>query len=165
MLKVIGVGGIKLENDKNISYFKGKIETKIGIDSLKNEMAEYLQLDNLNFLLGAGCSSHIENDIEYGIPGMANLYKGFFKEYPDFKIAGIAAEPIFNGNLEEMLEVMGAIAVAGKVNMIDRLTYLQTGNALVFGSAINLPTLTKFEQADPTTDSDNAKISEKWYHE
>lgn len=50
-------------------------------------------------------------------------------------------------------------------NMIDRLTYLQTGNALVFGSAINLPTLTKFEQADPTTDSDNAKISEKWYHE
>lgn len=50
-------------------------------------------------------------------------------------------------------------------NMIERLTYLQTGNALVFGSAINLPTLTKFEQADPTTDSDNARISEKWYCE
>ncbi len=50
-------------------------------------------------------------------------------------------------------------------NMIERLTYLQTGNALVFGSAINLPTLTQFEQANPTTDSDNAKISEKWYIE
>ena len=50
-------------------------------------------------------------------------------------------------------------------NMIERLTYLQTGNALVFGSAINLPTLTKFLQANPTTDSDNAKISEKWYVE
>ena len=50
-------------------------------------------------------------------------------------------------------------------NMIERLTYLQTGNALVFGSAINLPTLTKFSQANPTTDSDNAKISEKWYVE
>lgn len=48
-------------------------------------------------------------------------------------------------------------------NMIDRLTYLQTGHALVFGSAINLPTLTKFNQADPRTDSDNARISEKWY--
>ncbi len=48
-------------------------------------------------------------------------------------------------------------------NMINRLTYLQTGHALVFGSAINLPTLTKFEQASPKTDSDNAKISEKWY--
>lgn len=48
-------------------------------------------------------------------------------------------------------------------NMIDRLTYLQTGHALVFGSAINLPTLTKFDQAEPRTDSDNAQISEKWY--
>ena len=50
-------------------------------------------------------------------------------------------------------------------NMINRLTYLQTGHALVFGNAINLPTLTKFEQANPTTDSDNARISEKWYCE
>lgn len=50
-------------------------------------------------------------------------------------------------------------------NMIERLTYLQTGHALVFGSAINLPTLTRFEQANPTTDSDNARISEKWYCE
>lgn len=48
-------------------------------------------------------------------------------------------------------------------NMIDKLTYLQTGHALVFGSAINLPTLTKFAQAEPRTDSDNAQISEKWY--
>ena len=50
-------------------------------------------------------------------------------------------------------------------NSIDRLTYLQTGNALVFGSAINIPTLTIFEQANPKTDSENAKISEKWYVE
>ena len=47
--------------------------------------------------------------------------------------------------------------------IIERLTYLQTGHALVFGTAINLPTLTKFPEADPKTDSDNAKISEKWY--
>ena len=47
--------------------------------------------------------------------------------------------------------------------MIDRLTYLQTGHALVFGTAINLPTLTKFEEASPKPDSENAKISEKWY--
>ena len=49
--------------------------------------------------------------------------------------------------------------------MIDRLTYLQTGHALVFGTAINLPTLTKFEQASPKPNSENAKISEKWYIE
>lgn len=49
--------------------------------------------------------------------------------------------------------------------ILDRLTYLQTGNALVFGTAINLPTLTKFEIASPETDSRSAKISEKWYIE
>lgn len=48
-------------------------------------------------------------------------------------------------------------------SIIERLTYLQTGDALVFGSAINLPVLTKFEQANPQTDSDNASITEKWY--
>lgn len=50
-------------------------------------------------------------------------------------------------------------------NMIERLTYLQTGNALVFGTAINIPTLTRFDQARPATDSENAKITEKWYVE
>jgi len=49
--------------------------------------------------------------------------------------------------------------------VIERLTYLQTGNALVFGTAINLPTLTKFKQAYPKTDSENAKISKMWYLE
>lgn len=48
---------------------------------------------------------------------------------------------------------------------IERLTYLQTGHALVFGTAINLPTLTKFEEANPKPDSENAQISEKWYVE
>lgn len=50
-------------------------------------------------------------------------------------------------------------------SILDRLTYLQTGHALVFGTAINLPTLTKFEEASPNTDSSNAKISEHWYIE
>lgn len=46
---------------------------------------------------------------------------------------------------------------------IERLTYLQTGHALVFGVAINVPTLTRFEPASPAPDSDNAQISKKWY--
>lgn len=48
-------------------------------------------------------------------------------------------------------------------NTIDRLTYLQTGNALVFGSSIRIPMLTKFEEAQPNTDGKSAKISEQWY--
>lgn len=49
--------------------------------------------------------------------------------------------------------------------ILDRLTYLQTGTALVFGTAINLPTLTRFNIASPATDSNSAKISEKWFVE
>ena len=49
--------------------------------------------------------------------------------------------------------------------ILDRLTYLQTGTALVFGTAINLPTLTRFDIASPETDSSSARISEKWYVE
>lgn len=47
--------------------------------------------------------------------------------------------------------------------IIDRLTYLPTGTALVFGTAINLPSLTAFSEANPSPDSHNAKISELWY--
>ena len=108
-----------MENVKNISYFKGNNETKIDLEYLKNEMAQFLQLDNLNFMLGAGCSSHIVNGKEQGIPGMANLYKGFFEENPGFRIGESEAEPLFDGNLEKMLETMGAVSVAGKVKSID----------------------------------------------
>lgn len=108
-----------MEGEKNISYFKGKNETKVDIDYVKNEMAQFLQLDNLNFLIGAGCSSHMEDDVEQGIPGMANLYRGFFEQHGGFDIAGSDAESIFDGNLEKMLETMGAIAVATIVKQID----------------------------------------------
>jgi DNA helicase HerA-like ATPase len=47
--------------------------------------------------------------------------------------------------------------------IIDRITYLRRGYALVFGTAINLPTLTLFEKADPTPNSGNSNITEKWY--
>ena len=105
--------------EKNISYFIGKKEIKVDIDFVKNELAQFLQLDNLNFLLGAGCSSHIENNVECGIPGMANLYKGFFEEHKGFKIAGSNVESVFDGNLEKMLETMWAISVAERVKQID----------------------------------------------
>ena len=108
-----------VESSNNISYFRGRSETKVDVEYLKNEMSQYFQLDNLNFLLGAGCSSHIVDDEERGIPGMASLYKGFFEDNPGFKIAGREAEPIFEDNLEKMLETMGAISVAGKVKSID----------------------------------------------
>ena len=107
-------------SDKNISYFRGKNESKVDVEYLKNEVSQFLQLDNLSFLIGAGCSSHIVDDEEKGIPGMAKLYDGFFEQFKDFEIAGQYAKPLFNGSLENMLESMGAISVASKVQEIDK---------------------------------------------
>lgn len=105
--------------EKSISYTKGKTENKVSIEFLKKEMAQYLQIDNLNFLFGAGCSSYIEDGVEMGIPGMAALYNQFFEENPDFQVAGKKVKGDFEHNLEKMLEVMGAVQVANQINTID----------------------------------------------
>lgn len=47
--------------------------------------------------------------------------------------------------------------------VIQRLTYLPTGQALVFGTAVHVPMLTRFDRAEPATDSDNAAMSRRWY--
>lgn len=48
-------------------------------------------------------------------------------------------------------------------NMLESLTYLKTGTGLVCGTAINLPTITKFDIASPTTDGQSANIYGKWF--
>lgn len=106
-------------DNKTISYFKGKNETKVDIDLIRTELAQFLQMDNLNFLIGAGCSSHLVDNNEMGIPGMAKLYEDFFKKYSDFKIAEEDVQSKFDGNLESMLETMGGIVAAGRVKNID----------------------------------------------
>ena len=106
-------------DNKTISYFKGKNETKVDIDLIRTELAQFLQMDNLNFLIGAGCSSHLVDNNEMGIPGMAKLYEDFFKKHSDFKIAEEDVQSKFDGNLESMLETMGGIVAAGRVKNID----------------------------------------------
>lgn len=106
-------------DNKTISYFKGKNEIKVDIDLIRTELAQFLQMDNLNFLIGAGCSSYFVDNNEMGIPGMAKLYEDFFKNHSDFKIAEEDVQSKFDGNLESMLETMGGIVAAGRVKNID----------------------------------------------
>ena len=102
-----------------INYYKGSVKTAMTSEALKNEMAQYLQMDNLSFLLGAGCSSNIVADKETGIPGMEVLYKSFFESNPTFEIAGKEMKGEYDGNLEKMLEAMGAVQVANQIQSID----------------------------------------------
>lgn len=68
---------------------QGAVKNELEETVVQQEMASYLQLDNINFLIGAGCSSRIVGGTELGIPGMRKLYDDFFKENADFSAAGL----------------------------------------------------------------------------
>ena len=39
--------------DKSICYYRGKEKRVISLETLRNEVAQFLQIDNLSFLIGA----------------------------------------------------------------------------------------------------------------
>lgn len=55
-----------------IRIYKGSIKNEVDEVAIQQEISSYLQLDNINFLIGAGCSSNIVDGVEQGIPGMKN---------------------------------------------------------------------------------------------
>ena len=63
--------------DEMINVFKGSTLQKVSIEQYKREFAQYLQTENLHFLIGSGCSSYNRDGSESAIPTMAGLYKGF----------------------------------------------------------------------------------------
>lgn len=64
----------------------------------------------------------------------------------------------------EDLQYIGKMVPFINDNMLSQITYIQTGLALVFGSAINVPIIAKFEKAKPATNSHNADIMKCWFH-
>ena len=69
-----------------VNYFKGNEKHEITEEALQTEFAQYLQIDNLSFLIGAGCSSNKVDGEETGIPGMEALYDDFFDKNPKLSI-------------------------------------------------------------------------------
>lgn len=63
----------------------------------------------------------------------------------------------------EDLHYIGKMVPFINDNMLSQITYIQTGLALVFGSAINVPIIAKFEKAKPATNSHNADIMKCWF--
>ena len=114
--------------DKKIFYYSGKEKQEISLEALRNEIAQVLQIDNLNFLIGAGCSSNIIDERETGIPSMSAIYDGFFFEEPDFNIAGEKIDGRFDKNLEKMIEMLGAVQIANQIVEIDAQVEKKTKN-------------------------------------
>lgn len=107
-----------------VSRTQGGISTETNVQSIRNEIGQYLQINNMNFLIGAGCSSNIVEDetgnlLETGIPGMAQLFEGFCKENVNFDIAGKQIVGEFDSNLEKMLESMGSIQITNDIFQVD----------------------------------------------
>ena len=155
-----------------------KVLAKLLLDYLKRK--EIKAETPINFIIEEA-HRFIRNETNYGAVGY-NIFERIAKEGRKFgMLLGISSQRpselsktvvsqcsnfiIHRVQNPDDLQYISRMVPYINQNIIERLTYLQTGNALVFGSAINLPTLTKFAQANPTTDSDNAKISEKWYIE
>ncbi len=118
-VKVISIRRAGEEKMAKVNYFKGNEKSEITQEELQTEIAQYLQIDNLSFLLGAGCSSNIVNGKETGVPGMAVLYNDFFDKNPKFSISKKVMKGEFEKNLEKLLEVMGAVQVVNPISKVD----------------------------------------------
>lgn len=109
----------EISDNKTISYTEGKGNKMVSISFIRNFIAQVLQVENLNFFIGAGCSSHIENKQEIGIPKMKFMYEDFFDKNQDFEIAKKDVKEQFDYNLEKMLEVMNSISVTNTIFNVD----------------------------------------------
>lgn len=99
----------------NINYIKGSQKKQVSVDLVKNELSQMLQMENLNFLIGAGCSSYVKDKKELGIPCMGGLFSNFVKQNENFTIENTPMKDHFDNNLEKVLEIMGAILAAQDV--------------------------------------------------
>lgn len=90
---------------KKVNLIKGNQQREVSVEELAAEMAQCLQIENLNFLIGAGCSSFVDSDgIEKAIPTMAGLANEFYESNPTLKVdRKNSAKDLFPNNLEALI--------------------------------------------------------------
>lgn len=103
----------------DINVTKGSILKTIELNDFKKEFSQYLQCENLNFLLGSGASSLIIDGEEKSIPTMAGLFNRFFEQNPDFKIADVDPKDKCDFNLETMMDYMVSIKMSNHIVSVD----------------------------------------------
>ncbi len=104
---------------ENINFFKGNVVNIIQLESLKKEFTQCLQVENLNFLLGSGCSSNVVEDKETSIPTMKNMANRFFEENPNFMVQSKNLKEYFNDNLENALDYLISVRAINYVDEIE----------------------------------------------
>jgi hypothetical protein len=144
------------KNEKNdIRFIKGSNEKLITATELRNEISQCLQIENLNFLIGAGCSSFMVdeagNKAEKSIPTMAYLAKEFYEKKPDFKFDGrnyAKDDERFNTNLETLINHLMSIlnitkernrpSVTNKIKCINEFIFNKVCGTVLYPELLQL---------------------------
>lgn len=102
-----------------IYFYKGQkniLDEKqedVAIEEIQKELLQVFDVKNLSFLFGAGCSSHVEDGTELGIPVMAPMAEEYYaildpedKTYMQDTIKIDITHVNYKTNLEKFLEVL-----------------------------------------------------------
>lgn len=125
---------------ETVKVYKGNREYDLSLESLRTEISQCLQIENLNFLVGAGCSSYRDNSgNELAIPTMAGLANRFYEANPDFKISSKKkAIDRFPDNLEALINHLISISNIADENERNQVNKkVKTINEFIFDSVCN----------------------------
>ena len=129
--------------EKIITMYKGKHKLEISEEDLRSEISQCLQIENLNFLIGAGCSSFKnEHGEEQAIPTMADLAKQFYSTHPDLKVdRRHKAADLFPTNLEGLINHLVSLGniVTGETSKKTLNNKIKTINKFIFGKVCDAP--------------------------
>ena len=85
----------------------------MAVEEIQKELLQVFDVQNLSFLFGAGCSSHVVEGNEVGIPVMAPMAEEFYgeleevdKTYLTDTIKINIEDDLYKYNLEKFLEVL-----------------------------------------------------------
>lgn len=119
-----------------VNMFKGNRRYEVSVDELATEIAQCLQIENLNFLIGAGCSSYRDDaGAEKAIPTMAGLAKEFYDNNPNLKVDHKnLARDLFPSNLEALINHLISLKnittteqsrknLSGKISLINKFIF------------------------------------------
>ena len=138
------------EEKKSIRFIKGSVEKFVTAVDLRSEISQCLQIENLNFLIGAGCSSYVVNGDEMSIPTMPSLAKMFYDKHLDFKYdrSNKAIDnDLFKWNLEALINHLVSIAnISSQRSRKSVLNKIKTINEFIFDKVCDMEPYTELLQ-------------------
>ena len=91
-----------------------------------------------------------------------HLAEVFGSKNLSFLIGSGCSSYMHEGN-ELGIPTMGPLAAEFQATLLRRLPSLPKQHALIFGSAVKIPTTFRVRDADPTPNSDDTQVRDLWY--